>query len=135
MNKKIIGITAGAVLILGMTSLTYANSNPNAVNKAKNQQYESIITKSSAINNESRKASYNEMLDLMRENGFKGIADDMENGNYKSMDQFMNNMTDEEYQKMIDVMREVNPRMSNMMESFDKEEMIEMHNSCHGSRR
>lgn len=44
MNKKIIGITAGAVLILGMTSLAYANSNPNAVNKAKNQQYESIIT-------------------------------------------------------------------------------------------
>lgn len=123
MNKKIIGITAGAVLILGMTSLAYANSNPNAVNKAKNQQYESIITKSSAINNESRKASYNEMLDLMRENGFKDIADDMENGNYKSMDQFMNNMTDEEYQKMIDVMREVNPRMSNMMESFDKEEI------------
>lgn len=131
MNKKIIGITAGAVLVLGMTSLSYANSNLNTVKKVKNQPYESIITKSFVINNESRKGSYNEMLDLMRDNGFNDIADDMENGNYESMDEFMNNMTDEEYQKMIDIMREVNPRMVNMMETSDKEEMIEMHNSCH----
>lgn len=131
MNKKIIDITAGAVLVLGMTSLSYANSNLNTVKKVKNQPYESIITKSFVINNESRKGSYNEMLDLMRDNGFNDIADDMENGNYESMDEFMNNMTDEEYQKMIDIMREVNPRMVNMMETSDKEEMIEMHNSCH----
>lgn len=131
MNKKIICITAGAVLVLGMTSLSYANSNLNTVKKVKNQPYESIITKSFVINNESRKGSYNEMLDLMRDNGFNDIADDMENGNYESMDEFMNNMTDEEYQKMIDIMRDVNPRMVNMMETSDKEEMIEMHNSCH----
>ena len=135
MNKKILSITTAVVLTLGITSLAYANSDFYSIKKIKNQPQESSATKLSVINNDSRRGKYNDMLDLMRENGFKEIANDMENGNYQSMDEFMKTMTDDEYQKMIDIMREVNPRMGYMMESFDKDDMLEMHNSCHETRR
>ena len=46
----------------------------------------------------------------------------------------MNNMTDEDYQKMIDIMRKSGyDSMANMMGSIDRESMIEMHNAMGGS--
>jgi hypothetical protein len=52
----------------------------------------------------------------------------------------MNNITEEDYQNMINVMRENGLEdMARMMEGIGREEMIEMHNSmggaesCHGS--
>lgn len=62
----------------------------------------------------------------------------MKKYDYKVMDEFMNNMTNEDYNSMIKIMRESGyDYMADMMELVDREEMIKMHNvmggagSCH----
>ncbi|MGD9570073.1 MAG: hypothetical protein AB7V48_17485 [Sedimentibacter sp.] len=131
MFKKVLGLTTAVVLVLGIASISFAKLGADKILS------NPVYAQTSVTNNESYK--YNGMLEVMRDNGFSDIADDLENGNYKSMDDFMNNMTDEDYQKMIDIMRETNPGMADMMESIGKEQMIEMQNSmrsaggCHGN--
>jgi len=41
-----------------------------------------------------------------------------QNGNYKDINDYINNITDQDYQKMICLMRENNPSMANMMENI-----------------
>ncbi|AKL96046.1 hypothetical protein CACET_c26010 [Clostridium aceticum] len=71
-----------------------------------------------------------EMIEIMKENGFEDMAQWMENGDFKSMDEFMNNLSDEDYEKMITLTRDNGyGNMSRMMESIGREGMINMHNS------
>ncbi|MCQ4925762.1 hypothetical protein NE686_21905 [Tissierella carlieri] len=75
-----------------------------------------------------------EMIEIMKENGFEDMAKWMEEGNYEAMKEFMNNLSDEDYKKMIDLMNQNDyVGMSRMMESFGKEGMIKMHNSMMGN--
>lgn len=134
MIKKVIGITTAAVLTLGIASFAYANEKDD---KAVNQPIKTEIT---TIANQSKDDIYDDMLDIMKKNGYKDLAKEVEKGNYKAMDDFMNNITEEDYQKMIDIMKESgNDNMARMMEGIGREEMIEMHKSmggaesCHGS--
>lgn len=130
MFKKVLGLTTAVVVVLGLASFTLAKisadkliSNP-------------VYAQTSVTNN--NLYGKNSMLEAMKSNGFIDIANDLENGNYKTMDTFMNNITEEDYQKMIDLMRETNPQMAEMMEGIGREKMLEMHNSmggyggCHG---
>lgn len=131
MFKKILGLTITVVVVLGLASVSLAKvsidkliSNP-------------VYAQTSVTN--SNLYGKNSMLEAMRNNGFTDIVDDLENGNYKAMDDFMNKLTEEDYQKMIDLMREANPQMAEMMEGIGREKMIEMHNAmggaggCHGN--
>lgn len=77
-----------------------------------------------------------EMIDIMRENGFEDMAKAMEERDFESMNKFMENLTEEEYQQMIDLMRENGyDNMARMMESRGLEGMRRMHNSMMGGRR
>ncbi|SDK09297.1 hypothetical protein [Natronincola ferrireducens] len=74
-----------------------------------------------------------DMIQTMRENGFEDMAIWMEEGDFRSMDEFMNNLSEEDYQKMIDLMRENGyGNKARMMESVGREGMINMHNSMMG---
>ncbi|SCY22047.1 hypothetical protein [Alkaliphilus peptidifermentans] len=71
-----------------------------------------------------------DMIQAMRENGFEDMIIWMEEGDFKSMDEFMNNLSDEDYEKMIDLMRENGyGNKARMMESVGREGMTNMHNS------
>ncbi len=134
MIRKVIGITTAAVLILGIASFAYANEKDN---KVATQSLKPVIN---TISSQSKEDINNNMLDIMKKNGYENLAKEVEKGNYKAMDDFMNNITEEDYQKMIDIMRENgNENMARMMENIGREGMIEMHKSmdgsesCHGS--
>lgn len=106
----------GAVLVLalGTTTIAFAmeNSNQRQVNKS----------------------SANTMYSMMEQYGYDELAQDIQDGDYAAMDDFMNNLSDEDYQKMIDLMREYGyGNMASMMERIDKDDMISMHNAMGGS--
>jgi hypothetical protein len=138
MIKKIITITTIMALTLGVTSLAYAKGKDD---KVVNQSFE---VEASTISNQVQNKRNSDMMDIsnndiMDKNGYEDIANEVRNGNYESMDDFMSNITEEDYQKMIDIMRENGYEdMTRMMESIGREAMIEMHNSiggaesCHG---
>ncbi|CCJ34485.1 hypothetical protein [Caloramator australicus] len=79
------------------------------------------------------------MIKLMKEYGYKDLAKALEKGDYKSMDEFMNNISDEGYKNMKEIIRgSAYESMTKIMESISKEDMIQMHNAmggeeaCHG---
>lgn len=131
MFKKILGLTTAVVVVLGLASVSLAKV---SVDKLISNP---VYAQTSVTNNNAY--GKNNMPEAMRNNGFSYVADDLDNGNYKTMDDFMNNMSEEDYQKMIDLMKESNPGMAEMMESIGREKMIEMHNAmggaggCHGN--
>lgn len=134
MMKKVIGITTAMALTLGMGLLVYANKKDDKV------VTQPVKIEASAVSSKVQDTMNNDMLDIMEENGYKDIANEARNGNYKAIDDFMNNITEEDYQKMIDMMEENGyGDMAGMMESIGREEMIDMHNSmggaesCHGA--
>ncbi len=73
------------------------------------------------------------MIDIMRSNGLGDAASAMENKDFNAMNDFMKNLTDEQYNKMIDIMQNNGyGSMAKMMQSVSKDEMINMHNSMMG---
>lgn len=75
-----------------------------------------------------------EMVEIMKENGYEDMVQWMEVGDFESMKEFMNNLTDEDYEKMIGLMDQNGyGNMARMMESMKKEGMINMHNSMMNS--
>ncbi|WP_291547851.1 hypothetical protein [Clostridium sp. HMP27] len=43
----------------------------------------------------------------MRGNSYEDMPNEVEKGNYKAMDGFMNTITEEDFKKMIDIMKKV----------------------------
>jgi radical SAM superfamily enzyme YgiQ (UPF0313 family) len=134
MKKKPLILTAALALTLGVATIAYATEKDN-ITARQNLKPSAIKFEKLGTNN-----IQNSMLDIMRENGYADIANEVEKGNYKAMDDFMNNLTDEDFNKMIEIMRENgNEGMANMMERVGREGMIQMHTamggaaSCHGS--
>ncbi len=112
MRKLVLG--AVLVIALGTTTIAFAkeNSNQRQINKT----------------------SANAMYSMMERYGYNELAQDIKDGDYAAMDDFMNNLSDEDYQKMIDLMKEYGyGNMASMMERIDKEEMISMHNAMGGA--
>lgn len=106
----------GAVLVLalGTTTIAFAkeNSNQRQVNKS----------------------SANTMYSMMKQYGYNELAQDIQDDDYAAMDDFMNNLSNEDYQKMIDLMRKYGyGNMASMMERIDKDDMISMHNAMGGA--
>lgn len=125
MKKKFLGVLSGAILTLGVVTAAYAQDSISS----NVSDYKTSMMSQNGINNN----NYNNMLDLMRSNGFEDAANAMENRDFNSMNDFMDNLTDDQYNKMIDIMQNngYGP-MAKMMQSVSKDEMISMHNSMMG---
>lgn len=126
MKKKRITLLVAGVLIIGsLTGFAYAQSA---------DIFGSNIKTEVSLKDKEDKNIYKDMIKIMKENGYKDVAKAMEKNDYEAMDDFMNNMTDEDYNKMIDLMKENGyDTMAKMMGSISREEMVEMHNSMGGA--
>ncbi|OGO78392.1 MAG: hypothetical protein A2Y23_14240 [Clostridiales bacterium GWB2_37_7] len=155
MKKTIVVLTVISILTIGVMSAVYAMDNNNFSNfgfgrsmmsQNNNGAYGSMMSQNNdgtynSMMSQNYDGTYNSMMsqnsdtyktmiDLMKSNGFEEAAIAMENGDYTAMNDFMNNITDEQYDKMIEIMNENGFNgMGNMMGSFSKDEMINMHNS------
>ena len=77
--------------------------------------------------------SFNNMIKIMRDNGFNDQANAMENRDFDAMNKFMTNINDDDYKKMIDIMQNNGyGSMANMMSTVSREDMIKVHQSMMG---
>jgi hypothetical protein len=80
--------------------------------------------------NNPSKDIYQEMVKIMRDNGFKDAARYMQTGNYAAMRDYMKNLSQEDYDKMVEIMNNNGfGYMGQMMESIGRAGMVQMHNS------
>lgn len=134
MMKKALILSTAIALVIGAATIANAQEKDNSV-ATENLRPSLIKAERLGANN-----IHDNMLDIMKANGYADIANEVEKGNYQAMDNFMNNLTDKDFSKMIEIMRASgNENMANMMERVGREGMIKMHNamggaaSCHGS--
>ncbi len=135
MKKKGIALVITGVVAVGtLTGFAFAQSEKVTGNEI------SSIKVEENLNQRDKKQTHKDMIQIMRQNGYKDLAKAMETNNHEAIDDFMNSMTDEDYENMTQIMRESGyGSMASMMESMDREEMVEMHNAmggaenCHGT--
>ncbi|MGH4140306.1 hypothetical protein [Clostridium sp.] len=147
MKTKFMVIIIAGILTVGGISVAYATGRNNLTNNDFNRP----IMSSQNSNN---KSSYNyrsymmgdgnaigvqsnvsneDMIKIMKDNGFSDEAKAMGNRDFSSMSNLMNNISDKDYKKMIDIMKENGYKsMVNMMKSIGRENMTEIHTSMMG---
>jgi hypothetical protein len=144
-NKGMIIIVVG-LLIVGGTSLSYgANRNCTGSNNINRQMMsaQNFDSKSSynyrpammGIQNGRMQSenNINNMIKIMKENGFNDQAIAMENRDFDAMNKLMTNISDEDYKKMIEIMQNNGyGSMAKMMQSVSREDMIKFHQSMMG---
>ncbi|MDF2805050.1 MAG: uncharacterized protein K0S61_4955 [Anaerocolumna sp.] len=87
--KKLL-IGTALVLALGTTTIAFA--------KANNSNGNSQESVRSGISNS---ITENSMYSMMQQYGYGDLVQDRKEGNYTAMNNFMNNFSDEDYQKML----------------------------------
>ena len=74
--------------------------------------------------------SFNNMIKIMKDNGFNDQANAMENRDFDAMNKLMTNISDEDYKKMIDIMQKNGyGSMAKIMSSVSREDMTKFHQS------
>lgn len=128
-NKGMILIVAGLLTVGGASFAYGANRNYTSLN---NMNKPMMSTQNCRIQSED---SINNMIKIMKENGFNDQAIAMENKDFEAMNKLMTNISDEDYKKMIEIMQNngYGP-MANMMQSVSREDMIKSHQSMMGKR-
>ena len=147
MKNKVIVLIIASILAVGGISVAYAtsrddvNSNdftrPMMGTQNNNNNNKSYNFRSSMMGDQNAgdqsNSSYNDMIKIMKDNGFSDEAIAMENRDFDSMSNLMNNISDSDYKKMIDIMGENGyGAMANMMKSISKEDMTGFHGSMMG---
>lgn len=82
MKKRILAIITTAILTVGTVTAVYAKEN----NYTNNLRFSRTMMRQSNIENTS---TYNEMIDLMRNNGFDAAAKAMENRDYNAINNLL----------------------------------------------
>jgi len=149
MKNKLIILIIASILTLGGISVAYATSrndvtsndfnrpmmgtqnNNNNNNKSLYNSRRSMMDDQNAGGKSN--SNYNDMIKIMKDNGFSDEAIAMENRDFDSMNNLMNNISDADYKKMIDIMGENGyGSMANMMKSISKEDMTGFYGSMMG---
>lgn len=131
MNKKLL-VLVGALII------TVVSLGGFAVAQEANQVgFRNMTSRVEApLRNNGGHCGGEEIVNIMRENGFEDLARAMEERDFEAMDKFMEDITAEDYELMLNLMRENGyGNMTRMMESMGVEGMRNMHNSMMGGRR
>ena len=146
MKNKVMVLIIASILTVGGISVAYATSrndvNSNGFNRPmmgtqNNNNKSSYNSRSSMMGGQNAgvqsNSSYNDMIKIMKDNGFSDEAKAMENRDFDSMNNLMNNISDADYKKMIDIMGENGyGSMANMMKSISKEDMTGFRGSMMG---
>ena len=141
MKNRVITLVIAGVLTVGGISVAYATNNndttfsdfnkpimgtQNSVNKSSYNYSSTMMSDRNTKANSN--GNYNDMIKIMKDNGFSDEAIAMENRDFDSMNNLMNNISDADHKKMIDIMGENGyGSMANMMKSISKEDMTEFH--------
>lgn len=119
MNKKMLAVITAAILVIGLSTIGYAKT--------------SSTTQKAGFGRGINNTTYNNMIDLMKKNGFGDMAKAMQNRDWSAMSTFMNNLTDDQYNQMIDIMNKNGyGYMGKMMGSISRQDMLNLHNSMMG---
>ena len=145
MKNKITVLIIASILTVGGITVAYATSRNdvtfNDFNRpmmgTQNNNKSSYNSRSSMMGDQNAgvqlNSSYNDMIKIMKDNGFSDEAKAMENGDFDSMSNLMNNISDADYKKMTDIMSTNGyGSMANMMKSISKEDMAGFHGSMMG---
>ena len=144
-NKVMILIVVG-ILIVGGISVSYAAGRNNAslnnfsrpmmgaqnngLNLSNNYKGTMMGTQNGGIQ---LNDNFNNMIKIMKDNGFSDEAIAMENRDFDSMNNLMNNISDEDYKTMINIMQKNGySSMGKMMQDLSSEDMIEIHQTMMG---
>ena len=146
MKKNFIAILSAAVVTVGAVGgVAFANNmNDNTANErpvitlaenvVETNQVDSENDVRTNANNPSNDV-YQDMVEIMKENGYKDAASYMQTGDFDAMTDYMNSLTDEDFDQMVEIMNNNQYGfMGEMMESIGREGMIEMHNSMGSAR-
>lgn len=95
MKRVIVGVLL--VLALGTTTIAFAKER---------QGYGNGNYRRNVENSYCNRPTGNSMLALMEQYGYGELAQDIKNRDYTAMDNYMDNLSDEDYQRMIDIMKE-----------------------------
>jgi hypothetical protein len=146
MKNKIIVLVIAGILTVGGVSVAYAtvkndttfdNFKRPMINSQNNDDKSSYNNANSMMGDQNDGAqsngSYNDMIKIMNDNGFSDGAKAIETRDFDAMNDIMNNISDDDYKKMIDIMGANGyESMANMMGSIGREDMIEIHGSMMG---
>lgn len=135
-NKVMVLLLAGILTIGGISVAFAAGRNDTTFNRPMMDTQKSDNKSTSNYRMTmmgEQNASFNSMIKIMKDNGFIDKAKAMENRDFDSMNNLMNNINDADYNKMIDIMRQNGyGSMANMMESVNTEDMAGFHKSMMG---
>jgi len=144
MKNKVIVLIIASILTVGGISVAYATSRNDVTSNDINRPMMGTQNNNKSYNSRSSmmgdqnagvqsNSSYNDMIKIMKDNGFSDEAKAMENRDFDSMNNLMNNISDADYKKMTDIMSANGyGSMANMMKSISKEDMTGFHGSMMG---
>ncbi|ABW19700.1 hypothetical protein Clos_2164 [Alkaliphilus oremlandii OhILAs] len=152
MKKKILALTSVAMIaVVSAGGFSFAqNSNERLVNNEPQIQMNRAVRAEDdgkAIKDDRNRPIgarnyYNhcwdneDMIETMRASGFEDMARWMEEGDYEAMHEYMNNLSKEDYEEMIQLMNQNGyGHMWSRRRSVDDKDMVNMHNSMMGGRR
>ena len=128
MKNKVMILIISGILTVGGVSVAYAaGRNDTSFNNIRRTM---MGTQSGGIQSND---SFNNMIKIMKDNGFTDEANAMESGDIDSMKKLMTSISEEDYKKMIDIMQNNGyGSMANMMKSVSRENMTKIHQSMMG---
>ncbi|MEQ6359637.1 hypothetical protein V7D15_07995 [Thermoanaerobacter thermohydrosulfuricus] len=119
LSVVLIGLIGEMALAKGTNSTTFPKNPVKIVNQTKDVKQNDY--------------GYENMIEIMKENGLTDMANLMEKRDFNGMDKLMENLSDSDYQKMIKIMRDNGyGNMAAVMESIGKNGMIEMYKAMEG---
>ena len=146
MKKKIMILIIAGILTVGGISVAYASGRDEAsfsnvnrpmmsgqsseVNSSHNYSRSMMGIRNSGIQSND---SFNNMIKIMKDNGFNDEANAMASRDFDAMNKLMVNISDADYKKMIDIMQKNGyGSMAKMMQSVSREDMIKIHQGMMG---
>lgn len=139
MKNKVLTLIIAGILTIGGISVAYASTRAdttlNNFNRpmmgSQNSNLKSMMGAGSV--SDKSNGMFNNMIQLMKVNGFNDQAKAMENRDFDAMNKFMASISDADYEKMMNLMQENGYRpMYNMMKSVGKDGMVNMHQGMMG---
>lgn len=123
MKNKFMTLLIAGLLTVGGISVAYAASRTDTILNHVNGPMMGTQKNSTQSND-----SFNDMIKIMKDDGFKDEATAMENGNSGDMNKLMTNISDKDYKNMSEIMQKNGyAPMAKIMQSVNGEDMTETH--------
>jgi len=128
MKNKVMTLIIAGILTVGGISVAYAASRSDITFNGLNTPM--MGTQTSGIKSND---SFNNMIKIMKDNGFTDEATAMKDRDSDAMNKLMTNISDRDYKKMIEIIQKTGySPMAKMMQSVNREDMTKIHQNMMG---